>query len=245
MCLRVLLLLIFVYTPNANSTYLDRELNTSLYCAKIFRYYENKYQLPKDILYAISLKETGKQHSEQNIKIVWPWSVNVEGQGYFFPKSYEAIQFVKNQIKKGKQSIDVGCMQINLKQHPNAFKSIEQAFDPKTNIEYGAYFLRSKYDQLQDWPTAIAHYHSATKELGGKYKKDVLIIAKNLPLYKKNMLQYISGKYFKHFPSPQKKIFTKNFDKYQRYRTNLMVYIPRHASSFNNNINYKNTINIK
>src|SRR5690606_29172097 len=84
----------------------------------------------------------------------------------------------------GKESIDVGCMQVNLKHHPKAFDSIEQAFNPKHNIGYAASFLREKYEQLGTWSQAIAHYHSATHHLGEKYKKNVVKIAQNIDHYK-------------------------------------------------------------
>ncbi len=42
----------------------------------------------------------------------------------------------------GMQSIDVGCMQINLRAHPAAFASIDDAFDPAANADYAARFLR-------------------------------------------------------------------------------------------------------
>jgi hypothetical protein len=34
---------------------------------------------------------------------------------------------------EGVRSIDIGCMQINLVHHPDAFGSLEAGFDPITN----------------------------------------------------------------------------------------------------------------
>ena len=39
------------------------------------------------------------------------------------------------------KSVDVGCMQISLTYHPDAFSSMDQAFDPASNADYGARFL--------------------------------------------------------------------------------------------------------
>lgn len=169
--------------------YHDHELSTSLRCVGLFRKYEYQHRIPADALYSIALQETGKLHSEKKIKIVWPWTVNVEGEGYFFNTKHEAVMFVKKQLMKGISSIDVGCMQVNLKHHPEAFKSIEEAFEPKNNIDYGAKFLRSKYDQLGNWHKAIAHYHSATDSLGTKYKNNVIKIASNIDKYKSPFLK--------------------------------------------------------
>jgi soluble lytic murein transglycosylase-like protein len=91
----------------------------------------------------------------------WPWTVNVEGKGFYFNSKKEAVFFVRKQLQEGKTSIDVGCMQINLKHHPEAFVKLEQAFNPRHNIGYAASFLVKKFAELGSWGKAIAHYHSA------------------------------------------------------------------------------------
>jgi soluble lytic murein transglycosylase-like protein len=74
------------------------------------------------------------------------------------------------------QSIDVGCMQVNLMYHPHAFASLEDAFDPRTNAEYAARFLNELYAADRDWAHAIAAYHSETPALGEAYR--VLVLAR-------------------------------------------------------------------
>jgi hypothetical protein len=71
-------------------------------------------------------------------------------------------------------SVDVGCFQINLLQHPAAFASLEEAFDPSANAAYAARFLLSLRDRTGSWENAIAAYHSATPELGNAYRDNVL-----------------------------------------------------------------------
>jgi soluble lytic murein transglycosylase-like protein len=91
--------------------------------------------------------------------------VNPSGKGYHFKNKIEAVKFVKAQLASGKSSVDVGCMQINLKYHPDAFTSIEQVFCPRKNIAYGAKFLKEKYNQYGDWQKAIGSYHSGVKQI--------------------------------------------------------------------------------
>jgi hypothetical protein len=43
----------------------------------------------------------------------------------------------------GITSLDVGCLQVNLAQHPDAFSTLAAAFDPVANADYGAAFLTS------------------------------------------------------------------------------------------------------
>ena len=42
---------------------------------------------------------------------------------------------------QGVRSIDIGCMQVNLMHHPNAFATLDAAFDPLANALYAARFL--------------------------------------------------------------------------------------------------------
>lgn len=143
-------------------------------------------------MHSLSLKETGIFHEASGIRIVWPWSVNVEGKGYIFDTKKRAVSFVKRRILEGKKSIDVGCMQINLLHHNDAFDSIEEAFDPESNVSYGAYFLKSNYEKTGNWGDAVARYHSASP-LGDSYKKEVIKIAKNMPEYKNKLRSRIKS----------------------------------------------------
>ena len=169
---------------------IDKEVAESLKCTRMFPYHEKKHNIPADTLHSIALKESGKPHSQHKIRVVWPWAVNVGGQGYYFNSKREAVLFVRKQLLAGKENIDVGCMQINLKHHPKAFVSLEHTFDPKLNVAYGAEFLKSKYEQLGCWHKAIAHYHSATHALGFKYKQDVIRIAGNMSNYRDSLKKY-------------------------------------------------------
>ncbi len=213
----------------------DAELASSLKCVSLFRHSEYKQRIPADTLYSISLNETGRLHSTKKVKLSWPWTVNVEGQGHFFNTRQEAVHFVKKQIALGKESIDVGCMQVNLKHHPDAFKSVEEAFDPRANIAYAASFLRSKYDQLGCWHKAIAHYHSATETLGTKYKNNVITIAKNIEQYKDMFRQhartYSNNKAYNQIleRSYNKKLSRKVNPVVieKRQRSNMMVHVPK------------------
>ena len=74
---------------------------------------------------------------------------------------------------KGRRSIDVGCMQVNLFHHPNAFPDLETAFDPGANAAYAARFLSSLYGISKNWNLAVAAYHSQTQERGEEYQRRV------------------------------------------------------------------------
>lgn len=138
-------------------------------CTRHLPQYEKQYDIPKHLLSAISSTESGRYHNDLQIMIPWPWTINAAGKGYFFDSKAEAIAAVKKLQKQGVQSIDVGCMQVNLYHHPDAFASLEEAFEPHKNIEYAAGFLRRLYQEKGSWKQAAADYHSKTPGRGSLY----------------------------------------------------------------------------
>jgi hypothetical protein len=117
---------------------------------------------PRHLLSAISLNESGRTDPATGRRGSWPWAVMAEGQGRYLPTKAAAIAEVRGLQARGIRNIDVGCMQINLYYHPDAFASLEAAFDPATNVAYAADYLRSLYEDLGSWPEAAGRYHSAT-----------------------------------------------------------------------------------
>ena len=68
----------------------------------------------------------------------------------------------------------MGCYQISLLYHPQAFDSLEQAFDPVANAEYAARFLAALKSRTGSWSAAVAAYHSTDPLRGGPYRERVL-----------------------------------------------------------------------
>lgn len=136
---------------------------------------ERAQAIPPRILPAIGRVESGRPDPASKGRIrPWPWTIDVEGQGQSFATKEEAIAAVQALQERGVRSIDVGCMQVNLLQHPDAFSSLDAAFDPATNASYGARFLAALFHQTKSWPMAVADYHSQTPELGIPYQQRVL-----------------------------------------------------------------------
>lgn len=161
-------------------------MHNSNKCSNYFEYIEEKHNLPKHLLRSISAVETGRWHSQSQLYFFWPWAVNQGGRAYYYATKEEAIAGVKKMLEKGLTSIDIGCMQINLHHHSDAFINLDQAFEPKDNIEYAAYFLKRNYHKYYNWFQAIASYHSQT-EIGKSYAEKVLKIRSN---YESNRLAY-------------------------------------------------------
>jgi hypothetical protein len=137
---------------------------------------ERAARLPPGLLGAVGLTETGRLDPAAGRTRPWPWSINAENQGQFFASQQQAIDAVRALQERGVRSIDVGCLQVNLMYHPDAFASLEAAFDPRTNAAYAARFLNALYAEAKDWPATIAAYHSETPSLGDAYR--VLVMAR-------------------------------------------------------------------
>ena len=127
-------------------------------------------RLPPRLLQAVSVTETGRADAVSGQLRPWPWTINAEGVGQFFETKQQAVKAVKALLGRGVQSIDVGCMQVNLRYHPKAFTSLEDAFDPRLNAGYAARFLNQLYAEQKSWAHAIAAYHSETPVLGEAYR---------------------------------------------------------------------------
>ncbi len=124
--------------------------------------------VPIDVLLAVTRTETGRR--SEGVLVPWPWTVNMEGAGRWFATEDEARAYVFQHFKRGARSFDVGCFQINYKWHGQAFRSIDEMFDPVKNALYAADFLADLYGEFGDWTKAAGAYHSRTKEYADRYE---------------------------------------------------------------------------
>ncbi|NQW02101.1 MAG: transglycosylase SLT domain-containing protein [Rhodospirillales bacterium] len=144
--------------------------NTAQLCTDQTARLERSENIPAHLLTAVSLTETGRWQKGEREIIAWPWTVTAQGRGRHFDSKQEALLEVEVLLTEGVTNIDVGCMQINLAYHPDAFASLADALDPKTNTRYAATFLKSLYAKSQDWMTAVGSYHSNTPDKNLKYR---------------------------------------------------------------------------
>ena len=134
---------------------------------------ERRQALPLRLLKAVALAESGRWDQASRESFAWPWTVTSGGDGQYFPDKQSAITAVRKLRAKGVQNIDVGCMQVNLGYHPDAFDDLEAAFDPPTNAAYAARFLKSLRLERHAWSIAVAYYHSSRPDAGRRYSSKV------------------------------------------------------------------------
>ncbi len=143
-------------------------------CPSLIEAAEQAMELPAHLLQSISKVESGRWNEAEGARLAWPWTVSAKGKGRYLPSKQAMLKEIRALQRRGIKSIDVGCMQVNLKYHGDAFDSLEQAVDPVHNVAYAAVFLSQLREGSRSWPKAVGHYHSQTPKLGSKYRRKVM-----------------------------------------------------------------------
>ena len=142
-------------------------------CAEQAEKVQGDEDLPPFLLHAIARVEAGRWNGPEGAVSAWPWTVMAEGKGRFLPSKAAAVAEVRALQARGLRNIDVGCMQVNLRYHPDAFADLDEALEPASNIAYAASLLRRLRAKGGSWTKAIALYHSSKPAYNGPYRLKV------------------------------------------------------------------------
>ena len=134
--------------------------NSADICASAVRAAEQQHHLPRLLLHAVSLTESGRWDGDRQAGFAWPWTITAEGKGRYFRSKAEALAEVKRLRAGGVRNIDVGCMQINLMYHGEVFEDVAVALDPVHNVAYAAAWLSHLRGRLGSWAHAVGRYHT-------------------------------------------------------------------------------------
>ena len=145
---------------------------TSL-CAQAVAEVEGRLGIPGQLLSALALAESGRWESAREKSVSWPWTIYSEGHPHYPKDKKSAIAAVRSMMARGVRNIDVGCLQVNLYYHPNAFESLDEAFDPAANTTYAGKLLLQLQNIHRSWSRATAFYHSATRKYAMPYLRRV------------------------------------------------------------------------
>ncbi len=149
----------------------DWQSSQSALCRTAIAGAEAKYHLPPNLLGSIAKVESGRPIAALGQVQAWPWTIDADGQGVFLDSRAAAVAWARLGLRRGVQFMDVGCMQVDRQLHPDAFQSLEQAFDPDANADYAARYLRSLYNESHgDWNVAVGWYDSHTVDLAADYR---------------------------------------------------------------------------
>jgi len=175
---RAFLLLLLLATVTARADEVSWAERQSAECRAAISAAQTRHTTLPGLLLAIAKAESGRPVPPLPGLQPWPWAINADGGAYYFDSKAAAVAWTRQALARGVGQIDVGCMQINLQSHPNAFSDIDQAFDPAANADYAARFLTLLVaDAGGNWYDAVGHYHSRTPELAADYRERVSAIA--------------------------------------------------------------------
>jgi hypothetical protein len=138
----------------------------------------NQYNIPPEVLLAITLTETGR--SEAGNLQPWPWAINHAGDGAWYASEAEALAAIETLTAQGMRNFDVGCFQLNHRWHASGFTSAQDMINPARNADYAARYLLDKYTETQDWGLAAAAYHSGTPAYASQYQARFEAILANI-----------------------------------------------------------------
>lgn len=164
--------------PDAASAWAMRQ---SELCNAAVRQAEERFHLPPALLLSVAKAESGRPIKSASDIQPWPWAIDADGTGIFVDSKAAAIAWMKA-VSAGHSFLDVGCMQVDLRYHPNAFRSLEEAFDPVANANYAAQMLTDLYhgEAAANWDVAVGLYHSHTALLAAEYRDRVAIMGADL-----------------------------------------------------------------
>jgi hypothetical protein len=145
----------------------------SLACDRAAERAQREWHLPAGLLAAIGVVESGRSGLGSTLPRAWPWTINAAGRGFSLANKAAAITAVRAYQAIGVRAIDVGCFQVDLFFHPEAFASLDAAFDPEINADAAARILKRSHLGGGSWESAIALYHSASPTRGPPYVRQV------------------------------------------------------------------------
>jgi hypothetical protein len=148
-------------------------------CRKAIEQAEEAEGIPQGLLASIAQVESSRLNAAGQ-RQPWPWTVDIDGAGYFYATRKQAVDSTRRALSRGATAVDVGCLQVDLEQHPDAFQTLAEGFDPVINAQYAAQFLHRLQARSHDWTLAVGFYHSKTASLAVSYRKLVVAAASSM-----------------------------------------------------------------
>ena len=141
-------------------------------CEPLIRDAEKREGIPRGLLMAIGRAEAGTQTTAGTV--VWPWALNVAGQGVYAKSEAEALARVRRELAEDPgRFVDLGCMQVNWQFHRASFRDPAELLRPAMNVAYAARFLHNLAAQHGGWQKAVGFYHSGNPARQAAYLEGV------------------------------------------------------------------------
>lgn len=137
-------------------------------CIEAAREAAERHGVPVNVMLAITLVET--RRTVNGVSGPWPWTLNIEGKGYWYETRSEALSHAERVLAQGRRLIDLGCFQLNFRWHGGNFATADQMLEPALSADYAARFLSGLHAETGDWIRAAGLYHSRTPLHSRRYR---------------------------------------------------------------------------
>ncbi|WP_236643057.1 lytic transglycosylase [Vibrio tubiashii] len=146
---------------------------------QIYEDVEQKHNIPKEVLYALALTETGITTDEGQF-MPWSYTLNWRGISYRFNSKSSACESLE-WILTVSNAVDIGETQLHWKYHNKATGSACDYFDRDIAINRSAEVMNDCYKKHSNWIKAAGCYHRpAGGELAKIYEMKYLTHLKNV-----------------------------------------------------------------
>lgn len=125
---------------------------------------EKEYGIPKGMLLAVSLVESGGGGTPN------PFIMNVRGRVLFPRSEAEAATYLRDNKGNLRGNVYAGCMQLSLADHKQAFRPVEKIVNPEANVRYAAKFLVSLRRETGSWAAAVTKYNGSSGVKAAAYQ---------------------------------------------------------------------------
>ncbi len=123
---------------------------------------ENQLHIPKGLLLAISLVESGEDGVPQ------PNALSLGYRTVHTHSRADALRHIQGR-NGARHDAFVGCMQLSVKHHRAAFHSLESMLEPKSNIWYAGHMLVRLHNDTGSWSRAVARYQGGSSRQSHAY----------------------------------------------------------------------------
>lgn len=130
-------------------------------------------KISRALMWSLAQVESGRGKGARP----WPWTINVDGRGYYFKDRDSAARYIARLRGAGVRSFDVGCWQINARWHGHRVRDAVHLLDPDVNSKVAFAYLSELTTQHSELWHAVAAYHAPSdKPRGDAYVERLLAI---------------------------------------------------------------------
>jgi soluble lytic murein transglycosylase-like protein len=122
-----------------------------------------EYGMPPDVLYRLALHQSGARLDSGQHR-PWPWTISVDGRLARYRTREDAYRAIRHYLDRGRV-VDVGLLLLDRPPYAQTLGDPWSVLDPLYNLRLGAYRLRQRFTQTQDWTSAVAAF--ATPKAAG------------------------------------------------------------------------------